>query len=75
MERAVQMLDRLITMHPARNRAQIIITSLILFSKFFMTIVFILFYRIPTPYYIYYRIMDEIAPVVDIFACCATPSP
>lgn len=39
MERAVQMLDRLITMHPARNMAQIIITSLILFSKFFMTIV------------------------------------
>lgn len=36
--RAVQMLDRLIMTHPTRNAVQIMPTSLILFSRFLMTI-------------------------------------
>ena len=36
--RAVQMLDTLMMMHPARKAVQMIPTSLILFSRFLMTI-------------------------------------
>ena len=39
MLRAVQMLPRLMTMQPRRKKQQMMPTSLILFSKFFITIV------------------------------------
>ena len=73
MPRAVQMLDRLITTHPTMTATQTIPTNLILFSKFFMTI--ILTVIIVTHLCIFYLINECIAPVADIFACCATPSP
>ena len=67
--RAVQILDMLMMTHPTRKAVQIIPTSLILFSKFLMTILFeylsLLCYLITVP----------IAPVAVILACCATPSP
>ncbi len=73
MPRAVQMLDILITTHPTMTATQTIPTNLILFSRFFMTI--ILTVIIVTHYHLFYRIIECIAPVADIFACCATPSP
>jgi hypothetical protein len=53
-------------MQPTKNSPQTIITNLILFSRFFITIVLS---------YLHYRIIEDIAPVADSFACCATPSP
>ena len=66
MPRAVQMLDILITTHPTMTATQTIPTNLILFSKFFMTI--ILTVIIVTHLCIFYLINECIAPVADIFA-------
>ena len=60
------MLDTLMMTHPTRNAVQTMPVSLILFSKFFMTI---------SLFVCCYRVMVPMAPVAVIFACCATPSP
>ena len=71
--RAVQIREMLMMIHPVKKREQIISTSLILFSRFFITIIAVIF----DLYYIvsfFYKTLP-IMPCADILACCATPSP